>query len=242
MKHPASARQPPTPLPPEPSDDDRYRGRTHLARRGISSGTIEHAEKSGMVRYTTGAVLFVGYDEKGTAQSITRRATDPADPIQKRDFVRSDKSYPTILLGDPSTVWIVEGGVDALALHDLARRQEKPAPTVIVSGGANVRSFLDNPFIQMIIRAAKRIFIAMEREKDAATQAKTDAAQEKQAQRVEEITGIRPAIWQPKRDKDLADMNHRQQNPQPVRLMRDTVEQSAVKSPSTVIKDDFTQG
>lgn len=147
-----------------------------------------------------------------------------------------------MLSGDPSTVWIVEGGVDALALHDLAKRQEQPSPTVIVSGGANVRSFLDNPFIQMIIRAAKRIFIAMEREKDAATQAKTDAAHEKQAQRVEEITGIRPLIWQPKKDKDLADMNHRQQKPQPVRLMRDAIKQSTVKLPSTVMKDDFTQG
>ncbi|ACX95224.1 Relaxase/mobilization nuclease family protein [Halothiobacillus neapolitanus c2] len=241
LQRAAPKRQPPR--LPEQAVANRLSGRAYLGNeRGISKDTLDHAEACGMLRYADGGVLFVGYDAKGTPQSITRRATELADPIQKRDFARSDKSYAPILSGDPSTVWIVEGGVDALALHDLAKRQEQPSPTVIVSGGANVRSFLDNPFIQMIIRAAKRIFIAMEREKDAATQAKTDAAHEQQAQRVEEITGIRPLIWQPKKDKDLADMNHRQQKPQPVRLMRDAIKQSTVKLPSTVMKDDFTQG
>lgn len=246
---PQQQRTAPKRQPPRLPDQDalsRASGRAYLVNdRRISIETIDHAEACGMVRYSDGGVLFVGYDTKGTAQSITHRATESADPIQKRDFARSDKSYAPILSGDPSTVWIVEDEIDALALHDVQKRKRKPVPTVIISGGANVFGFLDNPLIQMIIRAAKRIFIAAEREKDAVTQEKTDAAHEQQAQRVEEITGIRPIIWRPKRDNDLADMNHRQQIPQPVQSMspmRNAVKQSTVKSPSTVMKDDFTQG
>lgn len=112
---------------------------------------------------------------------------------------------------------------------------------MIVSGGANVRIFLDNPLIQMLIRAAKRIFIAAEREKDGATQAKTDAAHEKQAQRVEEITGIRPTIWQPAEDKDLADMNARLQMLQSVQLMSPMMNpnQQAGTKRSQVMDSDF---
>jgi hypothetical protein len=242
QQHAAPKRQPPR--LPEQVVANQLSGRAYLGNeRGISNDTLDHAEACGMLHYADGGVLFVGHDEKGTPRSITRRATDPADPIQKRDLRGSDKSYPPILPGDPSTVWIVEGGVDALALHDVKKREGKPAPTVIVSGGANVCSFLDNPFIQMLIRAAKRIFIANKREKDAATQAKTNAAHEKQAQRVEAVTGIRPTIWQPVEDKDLADMNDRLQMLQQFQLMspvRDAAKQSAGSTPSPVM-NDFAQ-
>jgi hypothetical protein len=63
--------------------------------------TIEHAEEAGMVRYTGGAVLFVGYDSRGPVQNVTRRAIDEADPIQKRDLLGSDKRFPPVLPGDP---------------------------------------------------------------------------------------------------------------------------------------------
>lgn len=190
----------------------REHGRDYLKGRGISPDTIEHAEKAGMVRYADGGVLFVGYDRAGTAQNATRRAIAPADPVQKRDLRGSDKSYPPILPGDPAKVWVVEGGPDALALHDIAKRSGQQPPTVIVSGGANVRSFLERDDVQAILKRAERVTVAGENEKNPDAQTKADAGHQKQAQRVAEITGREVRQWTPKPEqgKDLADMNARQ--------------------------------
>ncbi len=190
----------------------REHGRDYLKGRGISPDTIEHAEKAGMVRYADGGVLFVGYDRTGTAQNATRRAIAPADPVQKRDLRGSDKIYPPILPGDPAKVWIVEGGPDALALHDIAKRSGQQPPTVIVSGGANVRSFLERDDVQAILKRAERVTVAGENEKNPEAQAKADAGHQKQAQRVAEITGREVRQWTPKPEqgKDLADINARQ--------------------------------
>jgi len=199
-------RQPPQ-LPSQGLAAREY-GRDYLRSRGISQETIEYAERVGMVRYADGGVLFVGYDQSGIAQNVTRRAIAPGDPVQKRDLRGSDKSYPPILPGDPAKVWIVEGGVDALALHDLAKRSGKTPPTVIVSGGAGVRSFLESEHVQAILKRAERITVAGENEKDAETQARTDAEHQKQAQRAAEITGCDVRQWKPPKPyKDLADMN-----------------------------------
>lgn len=206
---PPQTRQPPRQPPQLPAQTplDIERGRAYLMGRGISIDTIEHAEKSGMVRYAGGGVLFVGYDPAGTPQNITRRAIAPADPIQKRDLRGSDKSYPPILPGDPASVWVVEGGADALALHDLAKRRGQPPPTVIVSGGANVRSFLESEHVQEILRRAERVTVAGEREKTPETQAKTDAGHQRQAERIEEITGREVLQWTPPMPyKDIADL------------------------------------
>ena len=208
----------PTPPPPKPptlpssTDADRENGREYLKNiRLISLETITQAEKLGMLKYTGGGVLFVGYDQKGTPMNATRRAITAADPIQKRDLRGSDKSFPPVLPSNPSTVWIVEGGVDALALHDIAKRRNEQPPTVIVSGGANVRSFLERPSIQAILKRAERVIISGENEKDAKTQAIADDGHQRQAARVSEITGIAPGLWKPSPGiKDLADMNARE--------------------------------
>jgi hypothetical protein len=198
-------RQPPQ-LPPVAGVEQ---GRAYLVGRGISPDTIEYAEKSGMVYYAEGGVLFVGYDRAGTAQNATRRAISPTDPVQKRDLRGSDKSYPPILPGDPKKVWIVEGGTDALALRDIAKRRGHPPPTIIVSGGANVRSFLDHGDVQAILKRADRVTVAGENEKNPEAQAKADAGHQKQAHRVGEITDREVYQWKPKskHGKDLAEMN-----------------------------------
>ena len=106
--------------------------------------------------------------------------------------------------------------MDALALHDLYRRQGKTPPTVLVSGGANVRSFLERSEIQTRLKAANRVIVASENEKDAETQQITDAAHQKQAKRIMQITGQPVETWrpQPEHGKDLADVNIRQQQTQ----------------------------
>ena len=198
---------------PEQAAQDMRRGRAYLQSRGISPETIEQAEKAGMLRYARGGVLFVGRDGSGTVQSATRRATDPADAVQKRDLRGSDKSYPPILPGDPAKVWIVEGGADALALHDIARRSGKQPPTVIVSGGAQVRSFLERAEVQAALRRADRVTVAGENEKTDEAQARADAGHQRQAGRVAEITGREVRRWTPAaaQGKDLADVNLQQQ-------------------------------
>lgn len=208
---PTEPKREPPKLPAQGLADKEY-GRQYLQGRGISPDTLEHAEKAGMVRYMTGGVLFVGYDRAGVAQNVTKRAITSADPVQKRDFRGSDKRFPPILPGDPGKVWIVEGGADALALHDIAKRSGQQPPTVIVSGGSNVRGFLERAEVQAVLKRAERVTVCGENEKDAETQAKGDAGHQKQAERVAEITGREVRQWKPtpEQGKDVADMNARQ--------------------------------
>lgn len=197
------------PRVPVQSPVDRDQGRDYLKGRGISAQTIQHAEKTGMVQYTDGAVLFVGRDQDGKVQNVNRRATKADDPVQKRDFRGSDKSYPPILPGDPATVWIVEGGPDALALHDIAKRSGQQQPTVIVSGGANVRSFLEREQVQEMLKRADRVTVCGENERTLDAQARADQGHQRQADRVAEITGREVRQWTPPEQggKDLADYN-----------------------------------
>jgi len=235
-------RQPPR-LPAQ-AVANQLSGRAYLGNeRGISNDTLDHAEACGMLCYAEGGVLFVGYDNAGTVQNITRRAISPAEPVQKRDLRGSDKSFPPILSGSPDIIWVVEGGVDALALRDLYKRRGEQPPTVLmlISGGANVRSFLERPAMQSILKQAKRVVIAHENEKDAATQQRTDAAHQKQVQRVAEITGRAVKSWKPKPDQgnDLADMNSRQQHKmKPVQLMSQN-QQAGVKPSRLLIDGDY---
>lgn len=184
-------------------------GRQYLEGRGIDPAVIEAAEAAGMLRYAPGSLFFVGYDAQGIAQAATRRATDPADDVQRRDLKGTDKRFPPILQGDPRRVWIVEGGIDALALHTMYRRRGEQVPTVIVSGGAGVRSFLERDEIQQMLRSAERVTLAYENEADAETQERTDTQHDAQAEAVRAITGRVPEMWRPRPEqgKDLADLN-----------------------------------
>ncbi len=182
----------------------REQGREYFQQRGICLATIEYAEDTGMVRYAEGAVFFVGYDRVGRARSATWRAIDLADPVQKREIMGSDKGYPPVLPGNPTSVWIVEGGVDALALHDLARRAGKSPPPTIVSGGATVLSFLHHTEILEILKHVERIIVAGENEKHPAAQERADTGHRKQAQLISEISEREVIIWAPKVGKDLA--------------------------------------
>lgn len=196
------------PQMPEQGAQDVLRGREYLRGRGITLETIQEAEKSGMLRYSAGGVLFVGYDQAGTAQNIMRRAVDASEAIQKRDLAGTDKRHPQMLPGSPETVWIVEGAIDALARHDIARRDGRSAPTVLVTGGANVKGFMQTPWVQKVLALAKRVIVAFERESTAAAQAKTDSAHEVQMQKLREVCSAEVSGWTPPEGvKDLAEFN-----------------------------------
>ena len=198
-------------VPPKmPAQDpaDVKRGRAYLFERGITLETIEQAEKAGMLRYSARGVLFVGRDEGGTAQNIMRRAVDASELVQKRDLFGTDKRHPQMLRGAPDTVLIVEGGTDALAAVDIARRDKRPAPTVLVSGGANVKGFMQTPWVQKVLKLAKWVIVAFEREATPEAQAKTDAAHQVQIERLREVCWAQVEPWSPPEGvKDMAALN-----------------------------------
>ena len=203
---PPVVRQPPR-MPAQSAADVR-RGRAYLTGRGISLETIGHAETAGMLRYSARGVLFVGWDDAGTAQNITRRATDASELVQKRDLAGTDKRHPPMLRGSSEAVLVVEGGADALAAHDVARRAGRPLPTVLVSGGANVRSWIETPWVQKVLKLAKKVIVAFEREDSAEKQAKTDKAHALQIERLLEVCGAHVVPWHPPEGvKDMADLN-----------------------------------
>ena len=216
---PAPATPQPPRIPPE-SSLGREAGRMYLNERGISDPTIDHAEQSGFLRYLNDGLLFVGY-HAGKIWNATKRSIMPDAEIQKRDLAGSDKSKPQILTGNPKTLWIVEGGVDALALQDIAKRKGAEPPTVIVSGGAGVLSFFDNPEIQEKIRAASVVVVAKDNEKDTEVQAKTDVLHSKQVERAKQLNPDAQVLdWKPQAPeiKDIAALNEYQQRP--VELVR----------------------
>lgn len=204
---PAPVKREPPKMPAQDPADVR-RGRAYLFERGITLETIEQAEKAGMLRYSARGVLFVGRDDAGTAQNIMRRAVDASELVQKRDLFGTDKRHPQMLLGATDTVLIVEGGTDALAAVDIARREKRPAPTVLVSGGANVKGFMQTPWVQKVLKLAKKVIVAFEREATPEAQAKTDAAHLVQMQRLREVCSAQVTGWKPPEGiKDMAALN-----------------------------------
>jgi hypothetical protein len=163
-----------------------------------------------MLRYAPGAVWFVGYDEARQPRSVTQRMINDDATPNKRDLRGSVKAFCPILPGDAKTVWIVEGGTDALAVQDREGGDGQP-PTVIVTGGAGVRSFLERPAVQALLCEASRVVIACENEKDAETQARTDAHHAQQRDRVRHIApGADVELWRPPAGcKDVAQLHAR---------------------------------
>jgi hypothetical protein len=190
---------------------DRHAGRVYLRGRGVSSATLDHAERSGFLRYAKGGVLFVGRDVNGGARNVGKRLIAPGpDEQPKRDLAGSDKQYPLLLPGNPRVVWIVEGGVYALAARDLAKRRGKAPPTVLVSGGATVRCFLDHPTVQTLLLHADSVVVVRDNEATEKKQAETDAAHDRQIARIRELRG-NCGDWRPPAGvKDVAELNQRE--------------------------------
>ena len=223
---PAPVAPKPPMVPPE-SSTGRMAGRMYLNDRGISDPTIDHAEKTGFLRYLNDGILFIGH-HAGKIWNATKRSIMPDAEIPKRDLAGSDKSKPQVLPGNSKTVWIVEGGVDALALHDIAKRKGAEPPTVVVSGGAGVLSFFDNPDIQKLIKSDSVVVIAKDNEKNREVQAKTDLLHGKQLERARELNPDANVVeWQPGLPdiKDVAALNEyqqqRQRPPEPVLVAKD---------------------
>lgn len=196
----------------QPTEAQIKVSRTYLLeQRGISKETIDFAERTLFIRYGYSGVVFCGYDETNQLRSAEFRASVATAPVQKLVLKGSNKKYPPILQGNINKIWIVEGGVDALALRDLALRQREEPPLTIVSGGAGVSSFIRMPHVQTILKRAYKVTIALDHEKNEIIQSQTNALHRKQFNEVCQIVGFNCQVctYMPPHDKDLADLNLR---------------------------------
>jgi hypothetical protein len=176
---------------------DAQAGRAYLLSRGISAETVAEAERQGMLRYSAGAVIAVGRDSDGRPQAAFARMTAADADLKKRDFRGTDKAFAPILHGDPKRVEIVEGLADALAVRDLARIAGEQPPTVIVSGGAGVRRWTEEPTRRAILENAESVRIWADREADADTQRRTLEQHHAQAAAVRAVTRAAVDVQQP---------------------------------------------
>lgn len=191
---------------PKPSSADIERGRAYLRRRGISAETIQEAEKQGMLAFGRQGVLFVGRDAQMRPRAAYSRSVDPLATTPKRDLAGSCKSFAPILVGDPDKLIVVEGGVDGLAAWDWHRATGQKPPSVIVSGGAGVRSWATASQMRSILTQAKKVIVARDREKDAETQERTNLAHDRQASTIRQVAPqAEVTFYDPQFQSDLAD-------------------------------------
>ena len=67
---------------------------------------------------------------------------------------------------------------------------------------------MQTPWVQAILKLAKRVIVAFEREATPETQVKTDAAHQVQMQRLQEVCGAQVTGWKPPEGaKDIAELN-----------------------------------
>ena len=143
---------------PTDTEETHRAGQLYLHDQGISGAIMNHAEAQGALSYAAKAVVFVGYNEAFDVRSVTWWHYASA-PVQKRIARGSDVSYPTVLRGDARLVWLVDEGLDGLALLTTLRAIGLPLPTVIVTNAAAGRQVLWRPHVQMLIKSAAMIFI-----------------------------------------------------------------------------------
>ncbi len=208
-----------------PRNGDGKEAEAYLVNRGISKETILQAQIDGFLRLQDTSVAFVGRFDK-EVRSVTLRLLEPVMAhdksrlITKMDVKGSDKRFPAAMPGSKRRVWIVEGGIDALAVADWHAHYhpDQAGPTIIVSGGAGVRGFLDMPHVQEVLRQAERVILTKDRESSGAVQARTDADHEKQILKIREVVGASVAVteWVPPQGcKDVAEAWQRRFLPDP---------------------------
>lgn len=200
--------------------------------RGISRETLTEAHKQGFLALDDRGIAFVGHDQEGKICNAETRLLKPEkykdEYLSKVSYAGSDKTYSPILHGNDRDVHMVEGGFDALALHDLAKREGKEPPTVIVTGGARTLKWSNNPQVQELIKGAETVTNHRENEVDKKTglpdpkkQAETDEAHEKQVAAIVQIRGNADGVKNarpPLGVKDLADWNKKQQDQRQLQL------------------------
>lgn len=198
------------PSVPRETAKAKRRGRQYLEEvRGISEATIRFAEREGVLGYCENGLLCKGWDKQGRVRSASIRVIESKDAseINKRDLAGSDKSYAALLPGSREVV-IVEGLVDGLAVIDMAARDGRDPPTIIITGGVRVRRWLQTAHLRALLAEAGKVTIMGENEVTPAIQGQTDRERAALSQAIAEISGRSPEIiYPPSGCKDVAEWN-----------------------------------
>ena len=105
----------------------------------------------------------------------------------------------------------MENGFDALILHDMALRQHKEPPTVIIASGADISACLKNPEVISKIKSADNLILAKERAENPAKQFSLDQNYSKKALKIKQITGKEAVFYMPPENvKNIAEYNKAQ--------------------------------
>ena len=172
-------------------------GRQYLNSRGISEEVSIEAEKQNFLSYSDYRVLFFGYNELNELRFINERGYGAGHG--KKDRKGSKKKYCPILRGqNPSTVLIVEGCIDALAVHEKAKREGRSTPTVIATTSINNKAFLTSPVVKEVLKEASKIVVVGENDN-------TDHLHQVQLKLVRDTCGGEVYSWRPPKEfKDFA--------------------------------------
>jgi Ti-type conjugative transfer relaxase TraA len=197
---------------PVQADRDVISGRKYLYDvLDISRTTLTKAERAGFIRYSSKGIIFAGYDSQGEPRNASLASTSNPDKITQRRIAGSDKIYPQVLPGNPKSVWIMDSGFDALILHDMALRQHKEPPTVIIASGADISACLKNQEVIHKIKSADNFILAKERAEDPAKQFVIDQNYSKQALKIKQLTGKEAGFYTPPENvKNMAEYNKAQ--------------------------------
>jgi hypothetical protein len=206
--------------------------KAYVRERGISPPMLAEALKQKFVRLTERGPAFCGYDQAGTLRSaevrlrpdaIAKLAEKPrrdgqkeGPPPSKLSAEGSDKTFAPVLRGDPKRVAIVEGGFDALARWELGEKAGGERPTVIVTGGARTRKWLDQPELAELVRKADYVELWRDREARPEVQLDTDAAHDAQRSAILQVRGTPAGVTDrlpPEGVKDLSAWNQHERVP-----------------------------
>lgn len=213
-----------TAFPRLPPEAPRHRGVAYLVGRGISAETIATAEAAGALRHAANGVMFLGRDHSAAAtnvRSATIRYFEPqvtpdGDVLTKRDLANSDKGFPLLLLNDLSRVVVAEGGINAMAICDLALHSGLIPPTAVGTGGVGIRSWVrTNEPLKAVLTAADIVEIWGENEVgvdgrlDQIKQTRTDEQRRKLQDAIAEVRDgeLPEIIYPPAGVKDAAEWN-----------------------------------
>ena len=184
-------------------------GKAYLLGRSINRDAIEIAENQGLLMYIFNAILFIGYDENNLIKSATRRLIKTAQGENaKSNFPGIQKgAFPAMLHGSLNDVWVVECGMDALALLCMPNlwADDTFHPSIIISGGAGVSDWIHTPHINTLLKGVD-IKIAYKNQIYEATKMQSDAQHHKDWDSLMDAGVKSVSSWRPSFGKNLADM------------------------------------
>lgn len=177
---------------------DKTEGRAYLQSRGVFLETIMRCEHEGSLAYTKNGLCFLGRNEMGAIRYVAHRfyreqEAPDGSMRTKKDEVNSSKTYTFNI--QPKTeryaTYLVEGGINALSLHDLLSRCGEDA-FIVTTGSVSARGWMKNP--ATLARIAKSTGIVMICENESA--GKRATAERKQY----ETDGLRLKVLNDLRD------------------------------------------